>query len=182
MEIDYDTNPELAKYFARVKGAVSSEETEFLAKELADNPDLVNWVSSRDTLLSTACSSQKWDTAKLLIEVYHAPIDGKPGVGDPILPLENTCGRGNLEFVRYLLEHGADPNLGRPAVAAVNSRRPDSLAIIDLMVKHGLNINNKFDMFGDFNNMRTVLDFVAPANPLYGELVKRGAKHVKDLK
>jgi len=118
----------------------------------------------------------------LLIEVYHAPIDGKPGIGDPVLPLERTFQRGNLEFFRYLLEHGADPNLGRPMVAAVNSKHPDSLAIIDLMIKHGLNINNKFDMFGNSSNMRTALDFISSANPLYSELVKRGAVHVKDLK
>lgn len=61
------------------------------------------------------------------------------------LPLEVACGRGNVQMVQALLEHGADPNKyykgGFSAVEAVRGDPDTRLELYKLLVKYNADVN-----------------------------------------
>ena len=62
------------------------------------------------------------------------------------LPLVVACREGNVQLVRVLLEHGADPNLyldgnWSPMEATFISNKPDRLAIAKLLIQYGADVD-----------------------------------------
>lgn len=62
------------------------------------------------------------------------------------LPLVVACREGNVQVVRVLLEHGADPNLyldgnWSPMEATFISNKPDRLAIAKLLIQYGADVD-----------------------------------------
>ena len=65
------------------------------------------------------------------------------------------------DMVRTLLAHGADPNLDRTLITAINPRRGDEsvcLELVKLLVEAGADINRVYDIYGDPNNTFTALE------------------------
>jgi ankyrin repeat protein len=96
--------------------------------------------------------------------------------------LDRAVGRNNLRAILWLLENGADPNLGRPIVAAIGGDKPAErqIEILDLLLKFGADINQPFDCFGDSENPFTVLDW-ANVYSIPSEVIQflesKGARH-----
>lgn len=97
-------------------------------------------------------------------------------------PLEIAVSNDRIEAIRWLISHGADPNIGRPLVAAINHEKsPDlQLAMLTLLLDGGANINQTYPLFGDETKRFSVLDWAL----LYGiseEVIRylksRGAIH-----
>ena len=62
------------------------------------------------------------------------------------LPLVVACKEGNMQVVKALLEHGADPNLyldgnWSPMEATFISKKPDRLAIAKLLIQYGADVD-----------------------------------------
>ena len=89
--------------------------------------------------------------------------------------------RGHIEVVRYLLGQGADPNIGRALFGAIGNKQGNGLEICKLLVKHGVDVNQKFLMFDDANNVRTALDFAARKPEFADYLRSVGAKSATEL-
>lgn len=65
-------------------------------------------------------------------------------------PLNSAIHKSHCEVVGYLLSRGADPNLGRPLISAINSHSEETgLALVQLLVEHGADVNRVFPWFGD---------------------------------
>mgnify|MGYP003668090439 CR=1 FL=1 len=81
-------------------------------------------------------------------------------------PIEIAVNKDRIDALGWLLKNGADPNLGRPIVAAVNHNKSPELQLemLELLLNGGANINNTFPLFGDEQNSFTVLDWAV----LYG--------------
>ena len=94
--------------------------------------------------------------------------------------MSSAVGKANLHLIQYLLDADADPNIGRPAVSAVNRRDEHTVPILRLLIEHGLNVNQSFAMFGDDSKRRTVLDF-AGDGPAADFLRTHGAKTQAEL-
>lgn len=97
-------------------------------------------------------------------------------------PLEIAVSDERLDVLKWLLEHGADPNIGRPIVAAIHHEKSSAiqLAILTLLLDAGANINNTFPLFGDESNRFTVLDWAVlyDVSPdVIKFLKRRGASH-----
>jgi ankyrin repeat protein len=76
---------------------------------------------------------------KLLLEV-GLEINDVSGGGS--WPLHDACEQGNAEAVRFLLEHGADPNLtstGETALFAAVAK--DNLECVRLLLDAGAHVN-----------------------------------------
>src|SRR5262245_15168608 len=95
--------------------------------------------------------------------LHYAAREGKPTVIDAFLaagldvnwgrrnegdtPLVDAVSKGELETARYLLSLGANPNLGRGLIGAINAKS-HSLELVKLLVEHGADVN-RWWRFGD---------------------------------
>lgn len=79
---------------------------------------------------------------------------------DQTRPLEIAVNNDQIETVEWLLGKGADPNLGRPIVAAINFRKPaeTQLSLLKLLIHAGADVNQTFARYGDESDRFTVLD------------------------
>lgn len=97
-------------------------------------------------------------------------------------PIEIAVAKDRIDAVVWLLKNGADPNLGRPIIAAINhSKSPEiQLEMLELLLNAGANINKTFPLFGDEQNSFTVLDWAVSyglAQKVIEYLQSRGAIH-----
>lgn len=97
-------------------------------------------------------------------------------------PIEIAINQDRIDVLEWLLQHGADPNLGRPIVGAINHRKSPEvqLQMLELLLNGGANINKAFPLFGDEQNSFTVLDWAVlyGLSPKVVEYLKsRGAGH-----
>jgi hypothetical protein len=85
--------------------------------------------------------------------------------------------------VQRLLEFGADPNINRPIIAAVHQENStdEQIFLLELLLKHGANINQLFDLYGDHDKSFSVLDW-CEVNQVREFLIQRGALHSKEIK
>ncbi len=77
--------------------------------------------------------------------------------GDGAYALERAMESDNLEIASMLLKNGADPNLGRGLLIAVG-KDPD-VSYTRLLISHGVEINRKFDIFGE--QFKTAVDWAS---------------------
>lgn len=100
---------------------------------------------------------------------------------DKSLPLEIAVNKERIDVMKWLLENGANPNLGRPIVGAIHyERSPDvQLEMLTLLLDAGADINQTFDLFGNEDLRFTVLDW-AETYEISAEVVEylktRGAR------
>ncbi|MDB5388388.1 MAG: Ankyrin [Planctomycetaceae bacterium] len=107
------------------------------------------------------------------------------GCSSPLSVAIGRCSESpkGMEIVRLLLERGADPNLKRTrnTIGALNCKQPElRLPLLKLLVKHGVNVNSVFTVFGDKNNLFTALDWASDDCADYLRSV--GAKTATELK
>ena len=95
-------------------------------------------------------------------------------------PMMRAVYEGRPDYVRFLLDHGVDPNAeprDRLLLEAVAVRHPTELQIklCGALIDGGCDVNRRFDVFGDTSKTFTVLDHAeAPAVKEY--LRGRGAE------
>ncbi len=97
-------------------------------------------------------------------------------------PLEIAVSNDRIEAIRWLLAHGADPNIGRPLVAAINHDKSQDLqlAMLTLLLDGGANINQTYPLFGDETKRFSVLDWAllySISEDVIRYLKSRGAIH-----
>lgn len=84
-------------------------------------------------------------------------------------------------MVRFLLSKGANPNVGRPLVTAMNRDDNDlALSFVKLLVEHGADVNKLYELYGDKDDLFTALDWAT--DPSIIEYLKQhGAKHAAEI-
>lgn len=97
--------------------------------------------------------------------------------------LETAIDKDNLVRTQRLLELGAAPNVGRPIIGSVSFRKTPELqlALLELLLNHGANINQLFDLFGDHDKSFSVLDWCSN-NQVREFLIERGALPSTEIK
>lgn len=139
-------------------------------------------IRSRDgkTPLLWACECGNRETAALLIA---SGADIETALPSGPTPLLTAMHRGDLDIIRLLLESGADPDgankgIGVPVIKAIEPVGPedkrDSVAIIELLLKFGANINSPCVETGDTALHQAVC---ARDKPLVTWLLEHGARY-----
>ena len=119
------------------------------------------------------------------VEVVSCLLDAGFDINALDLPeefsaLDAALDADNEELVVLLLKRGADPNLGRPMISALSSDQTteSSLQYVQLLLKHGADINKKYEWYGDPDDLFTALDFTKDEK-IIAFLRKLGAKSAK---
>jgi Suppressor of fused protein (SUFU) len=88
---------------------------------------------------------------------------------------------GQYEMARFLFSKGADPNLSRPIIGAINLKDKSlRMPFIRLLVENGLNVNNLFDLYGKQDQLFTALDWTDEPE-VVDYLKQHGAKHADEI-
>lgn len=114
-------------------------------KKLLDEGEDVNRQDSEDqerTILHKACMGRKPAAVKLILK-YKPKLDLKDKSLFGQTPLHYSCGRGDLESVRLLLENNPDINIGDNANETPLYYASDNnhLDIVKLLLDRGANPN-----------------------------------------
>ena len=95
--------------------------------------------------------------------------------------LVDSVSKGHYEMAEFLLQKGANPNLSRPLIAALNNREKDrKMAFVKLLVENGCDVNRLYDLYGDFSKGFTALDWTKDPE-VVAYLRSKGAKTAKEL-
>ena len=144
-----------------------------------DAISLIPRLSDREGAVAEAVRKGRLEVCKALIDDFGC--DSNAG-GEDELPLAISIDFGYPDVCEFLLSRGADPNLDRTLVSAVNSDVPENALIIaKLLVSHGVDVNRTFAMFGDESNRRSALDFASKGSEVYEYLRSVGAKTAAEI-
>ena len=138
-----DLTPSRRMYAAIDRGDASE------AKRLLEvHPELLSHGGIGPTWLHDAAGIGDEKTVQMLID-FGLDVNAG-GKSRPDGPLSWAVGKGHLEVARLLLQRGANPNVGRLLIAAINCQT-NSLALVKLLVEHGADVNRCFPFGGDGN-------------------------------
>jgi hypothetical protein len=125
--------------------AVADGDVEAVRQLLSEHPELLKTYGGHVTWLHHAAWHGHLEMAKILVGFgmdVNAPTENRPDG-----PLSSAISRGSIDVARFLLDSGADPNVGRLLVAAIN-RDSHSFEMVNLLVERGADVNEAFP-FGD---------------------------------
>lgn len=131
-----------------IYASVTSGDVALTKRLLHQHPECLKQGISLGTWLDLAARVGRLGIAGLLLELGLDVNSCKmPEEGTPLI---SAIHGAQLNMARYLLSRGANPNVGRTLIAAINVE-PDELALefVKLLVEHGADINRSFPWFGD---------------------------------
>lgn len=122
---------------------------------------------------------------EMLLDEFGLDVNTTSGI-EKSTPLGNAIYGNQLEMMRFLLARGADPDIGRPIISAINrkNRHPEEYALefVKLLVEHGCDVNQQFVFMGEKGHLFTALDW-AGEDSLIGKYLRRhGAKTIEELR
>jgi len=175
---------ELLPYKKQAIHGILDGDAEAVADAFEKNPDLIS---------DENAGYQPWichavpKGNKAVVEAIIAAgcnINGlstKSPTGDGISAIGEAIMFKHYDLVPLLLEKGADPNLGRSLLTAVNCGER-AVEMTRLLVEGGANINRPFTLYGDPDELFTALDFAEPFPEVAQYLRSKGAKTIDELR
>jgi hypothetical protein len=133
----------------------------------------------RNTWITVPARSGDMAMMKLLLDLgFDAnALSGK----EQSSALSDAVSTDHYELAKFLLDEGADPNLDRPLIAALNNRQSDRrMAFVKLLVENGCDVNRLYDLYGDISKGFTALDWTKDPE-VVAYLRSKGAKKAKEL-
>ena len=131
----------------------------------------------KGTKLVIACRDGLLDDVKRLVdEGVSLNREYRNEFGMKVSPLRDACVGDRLEVVRFLLDSGADPNYGEksPLCKVCYKCSPNCLAIAQLLLEHGADVNIKYE-HGDWTPLMLSFIFAEPPKALLELLIRKGA-------
>ena len=127
-------------------------------------PEMILWNNRIENWVCTAAMAKKPEIIRWLldngVDVNWCPKDAATALVLAIFACDDD--EKMFETVEYLLTRGANPNLGRPLISALNCHRDTlKLPLLKLLVKYGANVNRMYDLNGDPNNLFSALDWAS---------------------
>lgn len=158
-----------------VNAAISSGDVRRLRWFFAEHPQYVErWPGGIGGMLRSAAHHDQIEVAKMLLEMGV-------NINDAQMPEESTALSSAISFAgpemaQFLLSRGADPNIGRPIIGAIN-RDPEELGLklVQLLVEHGADVNQTFLWFNDPDVAFTPLEWAQDKPSIAAYLRSKGA-------
>jgi ankyrin repeat protein len=124
---------------------------------------------------------------EILAKIVGAGCDpnSRSSSPDKTSALEVAVDNDRIDAIQWLLENGADPNLGRELIGAINFRKtPDiQLKMLTMLLDAGANINKSHALYGDETDRFTALDWSIlydVPDQVIDFLKERGAKRLDE--
>jgi hypothetical protein len=181
METDMWTEQTIADVGWGLRVAISKGDCSKIQLVVSENPWVVtdnDWAGS--SWMAAAVTKGRLDVVQLMFDlgfgIKHLE-DGKFSL------LSKAIHKEHDDIVTFLLAQGADPNVDRPLIAAMNVRNPERrMRYVKLLLEHGVNVNNLFEMYGDPNNLMTALDWAKSFPEIADYLKAHGAKSAAEIR
>ncbi len=126
-------------------------------------------------------------TVTFLLTEYGLDINHEEPINknEPDTMLQQAVHSGNHDLVEWLLKNGANPNVGRPIIGAINIRNDgseaDAVSMIRLLAEYGCDLNRHYPLMGDENDTFTALDWAGSNTLAFDVLRTLGAKSTDEL-
>lgn len=164
--------------------AICRGDIDFVKKTCADHPWLItdyDWDGKSIWIKDAAIKGNVEMMATLLDLGFNIDAVNLP---DKSSALDTAISFDHPHFVKFLLSRGANPNLGRCLIGALN-RKTEALRweMVKLLVEGGINVNLMLDLYGNKNAAFTALDHavVVGDHEIADYLRQHGAKHSHEL-
>ncbi len=143
----------------KFNGAINVDDVETVRQLLSEYPGFHGELSvSIHSGLHNAASNGSLKTAEFLIEEIGCDVN-QPEASVGRFPIELAVGHSGIEMVKFLLDRGADPNVGRLLFSTIGKKdEAEELEMIKLLLAHGIDINQEFQWF-DTDASFTPLEF-----------------------
>lgn len=153
-------------------GAIVDQDLAEVRRLVQEHPWLVTdrVPESDDTWLQTACRRKNPALVCLMLDLEFSPSP-QPGKSGSY-PLSVSITLKQKEITEMLLERGANPNIERPIIAAINLHPVEEAGkYVKILVEHGCDLNRVYDLYGDKDNGFTALDW-AKEKPAIAEYIR----------
>jgi len=169
----------------KLRNAIVDQEIGLIKELCASHPWLISghWWDGDNTWLKDPAVAGHIETVKCLVELgFDINAIDYPKTSKCTALWGAVC-QGRLEVVSYLLKVGADPNLSRPLIAAIN-HSDDCIAMrfVQLLVESHIDVNQVFTLYGNADNTFTALDWAKSRPAIAKYLRENGAKTAEELK
>lgn len=131
------------------------------------------------TWLNVAVLSRDVATVKTLLDLGFDvnALSGK----EQSSALGVAIDKNHYEIAVCLLSRGANPNVSRPLIGALNRESTENkMAFVKLLVEHGCDVNRLYDLYGDATKGFTALDWTKDPE-VVAYLRSKGAKKAAEL-
>jgi ankyrin repeat protein len=144
--------------------AVANDDTEAVRRLLAAHAHLKDHSSSYTiSWLHAAASKGSMKSVKYFLnlgfDVNKWDYPGRRGT-EMTTPLISAIDNSHIEVVKHLLSNGADANIGRSIISAINvDDEGAALELVKVLLDHGAEVNRVFPWFDDDNITFTPLSW-----------------------
>ena len=181
----YDGNDPLSPGERQILNAIMGGDLPLVKSLFEKYPEAILRSKDSENWVGVAVSFRKPEILKWLLD-QGLDINWRPEKDEttPLVLAIHRCGRyrdpETFATVGYLLSRGANPNLGRPLIAALNCKNETAkMPLLKLLVEHGADVNRLYDIYGDVSNQFSALDLASGEYANY--LRSLGAKTAVDL-
>lgn len=142
--------------------------------ELADE----RYGEREDTLLGDAAVGGNLEVVRTLLD--HGFYIDAVRLPEMSTPLSHAIGFEHDDIVELLLSRGANPNIGRTLIGALNRPPERRMKYARLLVEHGIDVNLVFDLYGNKNQQFTAIDWIRDKE-MVDFLRANGARTLEEL-
>ncbi len=137
---------------AQLSGAIAWQNEPRIDELLSTGNDFLTKVAKHSSETWLAQAVQKNCSLNVLEKLVSAGCQPNGYLESPkeSRPLEIAVSNDRIDVVKWLLGQGADPNIGRPIIAAVHYQKSPTtqLALLALLLDSGADVNRTFPLFG----------------------------------
>lgn len=132
-----------------IRDTIRSGNVEKVRAMLQEHPDLINPANPSLTWMEVAAYSESVAAAgglQMILMLIDLGCDINASGLTQLSPLSSIVSEGNINVARCLLENGADPNLNRAVISAVNDGKRNSLELLKLLEQYGADLHRCFPL------------------------------------
>jgi ankyrin repeat protein len=164
-KMGFDLNKKNLQGNSAINFAVGNNHINILKYLLDNNANVNVFDSQKESLLSICILYDRYDMLKLILEKDASSINTY-SKSNHYTPLLYATLNNKLDFVKLLLEYGADPNLTSalnysPLYFAVTPLIPygqSNYEMVELLIKKGADINCRYEL-GGFGRIHGVIEY-----------------------
>lgn len=174
-----DVTPEMKVNWA-ISAAIKAGDADSAQRLLQEHPSIRDRINTLGSWLFAVAKTPHLNVAEMMIGLR---MDVNLSVGvEQQTPLHCAIDFDQFEMTQFLLSRGANPNISRPIISAINCDPEErALTFLKLLVEHGADVNRTFVLFGKKDKLFTALDWASGKPTILKYLQDHDAKSSWEL-